>query len=342
MIIRSRAPLRLGLAGGGTDVSPYSERFGGAVLNTTINLYAYASLVPKNNGKITFNLLNNSAVKIFKSSKILPVENDTAILAGVYNRVVKMYTGHAMSFEMSVFVDAPPGSGLGTSSTLLVSVLGVFTEWLKLPLGEYDIARLAWEIERIDLGMAGGKQDQYAATFGGFNYMEFSNTNKVIVNPLRINPAHMNELAHNLLLFYTGTSRLSSEIIAEQVRNVEANANKQIEAMHKLKDQARQMKEAILTGSIDRIGEILDFGWKFKKEMAGGISNDMIDSIYDKAKSNGATGGKISGAGGGGYIVFYCPGNQKYKVAAALKGAEGYIEPFDFTEKGLTTWAIAD
>jgi len=342
MIIRSRVPLRLGLAGGGTDLSPYSDRFGGAVLNATINLYAYTSLVPGNNGKITFNLINNSIVKSFESAEMIPVDHEAAILAGVYNRVVKMYTGKAMSFEMSVFVDAPPGSGLGTSSTLLVSVLGAFTEWLKLPLGEYDIARLAWEIERIDLGMAGGKQDQYAATFGGFNYMEFSNTDKVIVNPLRINPAHMNELAHNLLLFYTGTSRLSSQIIAEQVRNVEANANKQVEAMHMLKDQARQMKEAILTGSIDRIGEILDFGWKFKKEMAGGISNDMIDNIYNKAKSNGASGGKISGAGGGGYMVFYCPGNNRYKVADVLKGLEGYIEPFDFTEKGLTTWTIAD
>jgi D-glycero-alpha-D-manno-heptose-7-phosphate kinase len=339
MIIRSKAPLRLGLAGGGTDVAPYSDRYGGAVLNATINMYAYATLIPRNNGKIKISLVNKAHTFDYDSVNSLTCDNEDVIATGVYNRIVKDYTGEPLSFELILYVDAPPGSGLGTSSTLLVTILGAFTEWLKLPLGEYDLARLAWEIERIDLGMAGGKQDQYAATFGGFNYMEFNNGN-VIVNPLRIKSMFMNELANNLLLYYTGISRLSSRIIAEQVGNVEKNSEKPMGAMHKLKEQAQLMKEIILKGEFDKIGRVLDFGWKHKKDMAGGISNKRIDEVYESAKKNGATGGKISGAGGGGYMIFYCPGTSRYRVAEALKPFKGRIETYEFTEKGLTTWTI--
>lgn len=342
MIIRSKAPLRLGLAGGGTDVSPYSDRYGGAVLNATISLYAYTTLVPTSDGRVVINIVNKDLTFTYKSEEYIKPEGDSMIPIGVYNRIVRDFTGKPLSLEMSVYVDAPAGSGLGTSSTLLVSVLGAFSEWLKLPLGEYDTAHLAWEIERIDLAMAGGKQDQYAATFGGFNFMEFWNSNKVIVNPLRIIQPKTDELSHNLLLYFTGTSRLSSEIIAEQVQNVEKNAVHQVEAMHRLKDQARQMKDTILTGNMDLIGEILNYGWKYKKEMAGGITNEMIDNVYETAVSGGATGGKISGAGGGGYMVFYCPGASRYSVARALREKPGHVEPFEFTNKGLTTWTIND
>ena len=341
MIIRSKAPLRLGLAGGGTDVAPYSDIYGGAVLNATISLYAYATLIPRNDGRIKIRLVNKSSEYVFDSSDSLPTDNDALIPAGVYNRIVKDFTNETLSFDLILYVDAPPGSGLGTSSTLLVTVLGAFSEWLKLPLGEYDLARLAWEIERIDLGMEGGKQDQYAATFGGFNYMEFNKDN-VIVNPLRMKPMLMDELSHNLLLYYTGTSRLSSRIIKEQSGNVSRESKKPLEAMHSLKEQARLMKEVILKGDFDEIGRLLDFGWKHKKNMAGGITNNRIDQIYNIAKSNGATGGKISGAGGGGYMVFYCPDTSRYLVSESLKSFKGKIEPFEFTEKGLTTWTITN
>ncbi|MCK7536119.1 MAG: hypothetical protein MZV63_36590 [Marinilabiliales bacterium] len=205
-----------------------------------------------------------------------------------------------LSFELSTYVDAPPGSGLGTSSTLVVAVLGAFAEWLKLPLGEYDLARLAYQIERVDLNMAGGKQDQYAATFGGVNFMEFFKDDKVIVNPLRIKSVYLNELSHNLILYNTKTSRVSSSIIERQARNITENKSKYIEATHKLKEQAIMMKEALLKGDIDQIGPVLDFGWKYKKQIASGITNHLIDSIYDAAMASGATGGKISGAGGEG------------------------------------------
>jgi len=245
-----------------------------------------------------------------------------------------------LSFELTTYVDAPPGSGLGSSSSLAVAILGAFSEWLNIPLGEYDMAHLAYQIERNDLGMAGGKQDQYAATFGGFNFMEFYSDDKVIVNPLRIRQDYINELEYNIVLYYTGTSRLSSQIIEAQSRNVIQKDEKSIEAMHKLKEQALMMKEAILKGKLDMIGEILDFGWQYKKQMAKEISNPVIDEIYETAIKAGAAGGKMSGAGGGGFMMFYCPNNRRYKVIEHLRKFGGDIKRFQIAQQGLTSWKV--
>ena len=340
MIIRSKAPLRLGLAGGGTDVSPYSDIYGGAILNATISLYANTSLEPLNNGKIEFIALDRNEKITFDSREILKVGKLLPLHIGVYNKIVKEFTKKPLSFRLSTYVDAPAGSGLGTSSTLMVSILGAFVEWLNLPLGEYDIAKLAYDIERVDLAMAGGKQDQYAATFGGVNYMEFLEEDRVIVNPLRIKSEYLHELSHNLVLYYTKTSRYSSDIISSQSKSVKDKDETAINAMHKLKEQALMMKRILAVGDVNKVGEILDFGWENKKKMAKGISNPMLDEIYDLAKNNGATGGKISGAGGGGFMVFYCPKNTKYQVIEALSKYGGSIHPYIFTEGGLRTWTI--
>ncbi len=339
MLIRSKAPLRLGLAGGGTDVSPYSDLYGGGILNATINLYAYATIEPTSDGTIIFETADGSQVKAFTSNSILKAEGIFDIHAAICNRIVKDYPDKELSFRLTTSIDAPQQSGLGTSSTLAVAILGAFVEWLKLPLGEYDIAHLAYEIERFDLGMAGGKQDQYSATFGGINFMEFYK-DKVIVNPLRIKESYLDELSNNLLLYYTDTSRLSSLIIQKQQQNVLDKDQTAIEAMHQLKKQAIMMKEALLQGNLDEIGKILDFGWKFKKQMASGISNSNLDEIYETALTNGATGGKISGAGGGGYMFFYCPGNTRYKVIESLKQFGGYAERYEFTQDGLVSWTL--
>ncbi len=165
MIIRSRAPLRVGLAGGGTDVSPYSDLYGGAVLNATITMFAYATIEPRDDGKIIFEAVDRNVKLEFEAREQLEIDGNLDLLKGIYNRVVKDFVKKPLSFELSTYVDVPPGSGLGSSSTLVVAVLGAFIEWLKLPIGEYDMAHLAFEIERKDLGMAGGKQGQYAATF---------------------------------------------------------------------------------------------------------------------------------------------------------------------------------
>jgi D-glycero-alpha-D-manno-heptose-7-phosphate kinase len=340
MIIRSKAPLRLGLAGGGTDVSPYSDIYGGAILNATINLYAYASLESLDNGKIEFVIDGSSKRLTVNTAKELETVKDFELFTGVYNRIIKQFNLEPLSFRLTSYVEAPQGSGLGTSSTIVVSLLGAFVEWLNLPLGQYDIAHLAYEIERIDLNMAGGKQDQYAATFGGINYLEFFGSDKVIVNPLQLKPEIIYELEFSLLLYFTATQRLSASIIDEQVKNVNEKNTKSVEAMHKLKEQAQQMKEALLRGELSRIGEVLHFGWQNKKQMAASISNPLIDSIYETAMANGATGGKISGAGGGGFMFFYCPAVTKVKVANAIEQLGGRVQPFKFTQQGLTTWRI--
>ncbi len=340
MIIRSKSPLRLGLAGGGTDVSPYSDMFGGVILNATINLSAYASIEPTDDGKIILHAIDRNEIIELESVGQLAIDGKLDLLKGIYNRIVKDYTRKPLSFRLSTYVDAPPGSGLGSSSSLVVAVLSAFTEWQNIPLGEYETAKLAYEIERKDLNMAGGKQDQYAATFGGFNLIEFYAEDKVIVNPLRIKEKYLNELQFCTVLYYTGTSRLSSTIIDMQVKNISEKKDKPVEAMHRLKEQAIRMKEALLKGELKMIGEIMNEGWKWKKETAIGISNPMIEEIYDAALRAGATGGKISGAGGGGFMFFFCPAQSRYKVIDRLKQFGGEIGRFQFTHNGVTTWVV--
>ena len=340
MIYRSKAPLRIGLAGGGTDVSPYADLYGGAILNITIGMYAYATLKPLKGKNIRLKAMDRTEEVIVEAKKSLKLDGKLDLAKGVYNRVVKDFIKRPFAFELTTFVDAPPGSGLGSSSTLVVAILGAFVEWFKLPLGEYDIAQLAYKIEREDLGMHGGRQDQYAATFGGVNYMEFYAEDKVIVNPLRVKEKWLHELEHNLILFFTQTSRLSSEIIQKQSDNVKKKNAKSIEAMHQLKEQSIRMKEALLKGDVDSIGKILHDGWEHKKAMADGISNPQIENIYNTALKAGATGGKISGAGGGGFMIFYAPYTGKHKVIEALNKLGGQVMRYNFTAHGLTSWTI--
>ncbi len=340
MIHRSKAPLRLGLAGGGTDVSPYSDEYGGAILNATIGMYAYATIKPSSDRKIVLNAIDRNEAYTLNSINELELNGKLDLAKGVYNRIIRDFVKQPLSFELTTFVDAPPGSGLGSSSTLVVAMIGAFVEWLKLPLGEYDIAHLAYSIEREDLQMAGGKQDQYAATFGGVNFMEFFANDKVIVNPLRVKEKFLHELENNLILYFTETSRLSSDIIEKQRLNVKLKNEKSIEAMHSLKEQAQRMKEALLKGEVDSIGEILHYGWQHKKEMAAGISNPMIDEVYETALKAGATGGKISGAGGGGFMFFYAPYNNRFKVIEALGKFGGKAVRYNFATHGLSTWTI--
>ncbi|MBK7099242.1 MAG: dehydrogenase [Sphingobacteriales bacterium] len=340
MIHRSKAPLRIGLAGGGTDVSPYCDQFGGAILNATISLNASATIALRQDNKIIIEAFDRDEKEMYDWDTQLPINGKLDLLKGVYNRVQIDYPFENKGFKLSTSVDAPAGSGLGTSSTLVVAVVGAFVEMLQLPLGEYDIAHYAYEIERIDLALAGGRQDQYAATFGGVNFMEFYNNEKVIVNPLRIRQQYLDELENNLLLYYTATSRESAKIISRQSKNVTEKKEKTIEAMHNLKMQALMMKEALLKGQLDEMGNILNIGFEQKRQMAEGINNQLIDDIYTAAKSAGATGGKISGAGGGGFMIFYCPGSTKYSVIKQLAKFGGVVRNYQFNKHGLKTWSV--
>lgn len=341
MIVRSKAPFRLGLAGGGTDVSPYSDLYGGCILNATISLYAYANIEPRTDGKIIFQLPANNELYTFDSVEELPITGGKDdLMKGIYNRVVKEFIHQPLSFTLTCSMDVPFGSGLGTSSTLAVAMLGAFSEWLRLPLGDYDLAYMAYLVERIDLQQAGGKQDQYAAAFGGFNFMEFYDNDRVIVNPLRVRNEIINELSNNLLLYYTNSSRNSGDIIIKQQVNVKNENKKSLDAMHMVKEQAYEIKEAILKNRIDEIGYILNKGWEYKKNMAEGISTPLFEELYETAIKAGSTGGKISGAGGGGYVFFYCPANTRFNVAKALEALGGRVQSYHFTKKGLETWSF--
>lgn len=340
MIYRSKAPLRIGLAGGGTDVSPYSDLYGGAILNATISLYANATIEPLENNQIILETNDRNETFQCEMADQLEIDGRLDLLKGVYNKVTADYGRMKCGFKLSTFVDAPAGSGLGTSSTLVVAIIGAFAEMLRLPFGEYDIAHYAYEIERNYLKMAGGRQDQYAATFGGVNFMEFYEKDRVIVNPLRIKQQYLFELENNLVLYYTSTSRESARIIEQQSKNVVSKKEQSIEAMHQLKQQAQMMKEALLKGRLNEFGDILDYGYQQKQKMAEGISNPLMEEIYMTAKAAGATGGKISGAGGGGFMIFYCPGTTKYKVIKSLEKFGGVHRSYQFVEHGLKTWTV--
>ncbi len=340
MIIKSKAPLRLGLAGGGTDVSPYSDIYGGAVLNTTISLYARAMIEPLDTDRIVLESHDLEEYQEMESKEYLDINGKLPLLKGVYNRIVKDFIKKPLSFKLTTIVDVPKGSGLGTSSTLTVAIIGAFVEWLNLPLGDYEIAHLAYQIERKDLKLAGGKQDQFAATFGGFNFIEFGKDDLVTVNPLRIKSLFKKQLEWNLVLYYTGTGRDSAEIIVDQEKGFKQKQSDAIDAAHTIKEIAYLMKDALLKGEIKKIGELLDRSWDSKKKMAKTISNPLLDKIYNSAIEAGATGGKISGAGGGGFMVFYCPGNKKNGVIKALNQFGGRAYNFVFVEDGLHSFSM--
>lgn len=340
MIIRSKAPLRLGLAGGGTDVSPYCDSFGGLVLNATINLYAYCTIEETDDDCITIHSYDCALLESYPLADCLPIDGRASLVKGVYNRVVRDFGLTPKAFRITTWNDAPAGSGLGTSSTMVVAILKAFVEWNALPLGDYEIARLAYEIERKDLALSGGRQDQYAAAFGGFNYMEFLPGDIVIVNPLKVKRWILDELEASMVLYFTGASRSSAAIIDEQKRNASKGTGSAVEAMHRIKQSATDMKLAVLKGDVDGFASIVREAWEEKKKMASGISNPLIQKAMDVALAAGAKAGKVSGAGGGGFIMFVVDPVCKQAVESALKELGGTVMPFQFTDGGAHGWKI--
>ncbi len=334
MVIRSKAPLRISFAGGGTDVPPYPEERGGAVLSTTINKYAYATLIPRDDDTINVKSLDYDIVAKYRTDEKLFYDGELDLVKAVINNMEAK-----RGLDLFMHSDAPPGSGLGSSSTVVVTLVGLFQKWLNIPLTDYDIAELAYKIERKDIGVKGGKQDQYAATFGGFNYIEF-HAQSTIVNPLRIKRDILNELEYRLLLCYTGRTRLSANILKEQIEKFVKKEKQSVEALDEIKAICVDMKNALLKGRLDEFGELLHQGWMHKKKLASKITNPEIDKLYETAREHGAIGGKILGAGGGGYLLLFCEFDKKHILAEKLENLGGQIVDFGFDFKGLQTWGL--
>ena len=333
MIVRSKAPLRISFAGGGTDVPPYPQERGGAVLSVTINKYAYASLMPTDEDAITVQSLDYDVVAKYHTAEDLAYNGELDLVKATIRRLAVEKHG----LRLFLHSDAPPGSGLGSSSTLVVALVGLFRHWLRQPLTDYQIAELAYQIERVDLGIKGGMQDQYAATFGGVNFIEFYDK-AVIVNPLRVSPDRLNELEYCLLLCYTGRLRLSAHIVERQTESYIQKKEEVVRALEAQKEMAIQMKNALLQGRLDDFGDLLHQAWQSKKHLDPAITTPQIDEMYAAARQAGAIGGKILGAGGGGYLLLYCPFDRKHVVAATLERLGGQVVDFGFDWRGLQTW----
>lgn len=347
MLFRARAPLRLGLAGGGTDVSPYCDEFGGAVLNVTLAFFAEASL-SLGGSEVVFCASDMGITEIHSLS--LPLADTSGKInaslqlhRAVYNRIMRDFNGGvALPLTLTTEIEAPPGSGLGSSSALVVAMVEAFRAALNLPLGRYDVAHLAFEIERLDLGQKGGRQDQYAATFGGINFMEFLSNDRVIVNPLRVSPNISQELEASILLCFSGISRDSASIISDQIAAVGNKASDSLQAMHAIKDNAHVMKRAVLLGDFETIFTLFDTSWEEKKRTAPSVSNVRIERLYSVALANGARAGKISGAGGGGFLFFFVDPARRKTLAQALEAEGAKTQYCRFNSEGASSWAARD
>ncbi|MFQ5568217.1 MAG: GHMP kinase [Rhodothermales bacterium] len=336
-MIRARAPLRLSFGGGGTDVAPYADERGGYCINGTINLYAYVTLVPNQTRTIRIHSLDyGEQVAYSLDDGPDPEDFQMNLAKGVMDRL-EVTRRRATGFDLYTHADCPPGSGLGASSTMVAALIGTFDRWLQLGLDRYETAHLAFEIERKDLGIQGGKQDQYAATFGGFNFMEF-NGDEVLVNPLRILPEWVNELEYSMVLAYSGQSRNSADIVSDQIDNYRHQRQEYVEAMDCTKALAFEMKHRLLKGEFEALGILLHDAWLAKKGMSDKVSNPHIDALYEAAMAEGALGGKVSGAGGGGFMFFFTGFDRRHHVIEALEKRGAQVVHFGFTDAGIQTW----
>jgi D-glycero-alpha-D-manno-heptose-7-phosphate kinase len=337
--IRARAPLRIGLAGGGTDLSPYCDQFGGAVLNVTIDRFAFASCIPRSDGQVIFEADDLGVCENWSAEAQDPTQ--LRLHHGVYRRMIDEFNGgRPVPLTLHTTVDAPAGSGLGSSSSLVVAMVDALREILSAPLGPYEVARLAYEIERVDLNLSGGRQDQYAAAFGGINYIEFLPGDRVIVNPLRARRNVFCELESSIVVCFSGQSRESANIIDDQTAVMKTNAGQGMEALHQLKRDAEEMKRAFTEGDIDRMAEVLRSSWEAKKATSAAVSNQRIEALLELGLENGALAGKVSGAGGGGFIFFFVHPENRFRLMSALNRADGHATSLKFVETGCETWTF--
>lgn len=338
-VLRARAPLRVSFAGGGTDVAPFPEREGGAVLSATIGSYSYATLRPRTDGLITVESHDYGTSIGYEVGTPLVLDGTLDLPKAAIARIMALEGAMASDgFDLFLHTNAPPGSGLGSSSAVMVAVIDLVGRHCGLDLGPHEIAELAYRLEREDLGIPGGSQDQYAAAFGGFNFMEFRRDGEVVVNPLRVRPDTVHELEHNMLLAYTGRTRVSDHIIEDQVARYETGNADAVAGLRAQRDLADAMRVELLRGRVDELGRLLGEAWREKQRMSARITTPLISEAVELALSSGALGGKVTGAGGGGHMIFICEFERRHVVADALIRIGLSVSEFTFTKHGVTTW----
>ena len=310
-----RSPVRISFGGGGTDLAAYYERFGGMVVSASINKYIYG--IVSRNFDTTFQVISAD----YRTMLHVPIDGPTQANAGVELKLCHVIYEHFnVPLPLNVFIasEVPPGTGLGSSSTLSVTLCNIFSTLTGNTMGRTQLAETAYMIETQRMEAPIGKQDQYAAAFGGLNCFEFS-ADGVRVTPLEMNTATIRGLERRLMLFYTGATRQAREILHEQRAESERSSGRTLEALHQIKALGWEIKAALENGQLDDFGALLDESWQHKKRLASGVSTPLIDEAYTQARQSGARGGKITGAGGGGFLMLYCPEDRQPDVRGALE-----------------------
>ena len=334
VIVRARAPLRISFGGGGTDVPPYPQRYGGLVLSATIDRYAYCSVQSAQRG-YHFHSADLELEEIYTDLANLQYGGKLDLAKAVVKALAPQ---NPKKFSLSLFTEAPPGSGLGSSSSLMVAIIRGVSDFLDLKIPRYPLAELAYKLERVVLGIKGGYQDQYAATFGGFNFIEFGD--KVTVNPLKLSQEILHELHANLLLVNTGEGRLSSNILSRQIASYEREDHAVMQSLSEIKRIGMEMKSALVRGDLGDFGHLISQEWEQKKQLDEKISTKTIEALYLGALRNGAQGGKVLGAGGGGHMMFVVPLSKRRDVNKFLV-SRGYQEiHFGFDDEGAVSWRV--
>jgi D-glycero-alpha-D-manno-heptose-7-phosphate kinase len=345
-----RSPVRISFGGGGTDLPVYYEQFGGAVLSVAINKYFYTILGSRNDGRVQ---VISSDLRVFENwhdiANMSIQGSELEIPLAVLKEV-----GTTVSVDLFLASEIPPGTGLGSSASVCVNILKTLTNYLHRPMSKHQLAEQSFHIARNVLGKHVGKQDEYAAAFGGLNYISFHEDGTTDLESLDLDPTILREFQSNLMLFFTGSAHHSWTILQEQESSTRAQTHSTLEALHKVKAVALRMREALKGGELHRFGELLDESWQAKRNISSKISTTRIDQLYALAREHGAIGGKITGAGGGGFLLLYCEGNKRHAVHEALskegvqemafsfdmQGAQAIVnDPFiDSDEQGGSRW----
>lgn len=335
MTVFAKAPLRLGLAGGGTDLSPYWNNHGGVVLSGTIDQYAYCKVEAWDDWCFKSVDLDMENTQKYIDNQY--VNGPLKLLINSYQYVTRSHP-RKTPVKITTYVEAPPGSGLGSSSALVVALVTAISEYYGIPYDEYEIASAALEIEREICDLPGGKQDQYSAAFGGFNYIEFLQDGRTIVNPLRLNYKTQNMLEMNTVLYYVGSPRSDVRIIEGTTQNLEKDT-KTVEITHKIKEACIEFKRSLLVGDVKKLSDLMNDYWNLKLRTNSKVGSPALIDTYEYAMLNGATSAKISGAGGGGHMVLFTEFENRHKLITALKKREtGRIVPFKFVKHGVDVW----